>query len=117
MKNIIKIAIMILTLSLLCSCSTASGGDGGINADTDPFVLKATVSAVGERLEVEVIESDYAFGPYWVIISDATEFVGKGGESIKKSDIKSGDTVEITYSGQVMMSYPPQIVAHKIKVI
>ena len=31
--------------------------------------------------------------------------------------INVGDKVEITYGGQVMMSYPPQIVAKKIIVL
>ena len=119
MKKIIKIAIMVLTLSLLSACGTSSGGgsDVGDGGTVDPFVLKATVNAVGERIEVEVIESDYAFGPYWVITSDDTQFVGKNGGKITKQDIKAGDTVEITYNGQVMMSYPPQIVARKITVL
>ena len=120
MKNIIKLAVAILTLSLLFSCTdnreNHGGGDNG-GSMSQSFVLKAIVSTVGEKIEVEVIESDYAFGTYQVITSDATDFIGKDGSAITKSDLKSGDTVEITYNGQTMLSLPPQIVAHKIVVI
>ena len=36
---------------------------------------------------------------------------------IKRVIAVAGDTIEITYGGQVMMSYPPQIVASKIQKI
>ncbi len=77
--------------------------------------MTARVTAVGEKIEVEVLESEYAFGPYWVITDENTVFE-RGGRKIKRSDISAGDTVEIYYSGQVMLSYPPQIVAHRITV-
>ena len=124
MKNIIKIAIMVLTLSLLCSCSASGGNnvgggnDGGGDGESGPeFVIKAKVNAVGEKIEVDVIEGEYASGIYWVITSEQTEFLGKDGGKITKQDIKAGDTLEIVYNGQVMMSYPPQIVARKITVL
>ena len=82
----------------------------------EQFVLKGIVKSVSDhsQLEVEVIESDYAYGIYWVHVSDAT-FVDADGNSISVNDIKAGDTINITYGGQVMMSYPPQIVAYKIQ--
>lgn len=121
MKNIIKIALMVLTLSLLCSCSPTengekSGGEGG-SSDNTEFVLKATVKALGEKIEVDVFEGEYASGLYWVITSDETEFLDKDGNKITKNDINAGDMVEIVYNGQVMMSYPAQIVARKITVL
>ena len=118
MKNIIKIAFMVLTLSLLCSCG--AGGTNGSGSGSDggqQFVIKARVNAVGEKIEVDVIEGEYAYGIYWVITSEQTEFLGKDGGKITKQDIKAGDTLEIVYNGQVMMSYPPQIVARKITVL
>ena len=33
----------------------------------------------------------------------------------RADNIKIGDTVEISYSGQTMLSYPPQVVAYSIK--
>ena len=113
MKKIIRIALALLTLSLLVSCAAVD--DDGEDTPGD-FVLTAIVGEVGEKIEVEVIESDYAFGTYLVITSDATEFIEKDGNKISKSDLKSGDKIEITYGGQTMMSLPPQIVAQKIVV-
>ena len=118
MKNIIKIALLVLTLSLLASCApNENGGDNGGGGGGQTFTLKATVNAVGEKIEVDVIEGEYASGIYWVIVSDETELIGKNGKKIAKDDIKVGDTLEIVYNGQVMMSYPPQIVARKITVL
>ena len=81
------------------------------------FILKATVISVNEKIEVDVIESDYAFGTYLVITSNETEFLDKNGNKITKNDLSNGMVIEITYGGQVMMSLPPQIAARKIKVI
>ena len=118
MKNIIKIAIMVLTLSLLCSCGAGGTNDSGGGSESGPeFVIKAKVNAVGEKIEVDVIEGEYAYGIYWVITSEQTEFLGKDGGKITKQDINVGDSLEIVYNGQVMMSYPPQIVARKITVL
>ncbi len=81
----------------------------------DKFKLLAIVKNVGEKIEVEVIESDYAFGEYWVITPSDIKYTDKNGEEISRADLNSGDKIEITYGGQVMMSYPPQIVATAIK--
>jgi GNAT superfamily N-acetyltransferase len=80
------------------------------------FILTGIVKANGEHLEIEVINSDYAFGIYWVLTFDETEFLNKSGEKITKNDISIGDMVEITYGGQTMLSYPPQIVAQRVKI-
>ena len=110
MKKYLAVALAMLMLMMVGCQST----------DNDPitgnFHLKAIVKSNdgGDRLEVEVIESDYAFGIHIVHTSNAV-FINAEGEAISPSDIQIGDTVEITYSGQVMMSYPPQIVALKIK--
>ena len=83
----------------------------------DTYKLYAIVKEVGDRLEVEVVESDYAFGIYWVIVSDATELFLSDGTRASLSDIKAGDKIEIVYNGQTMLSYPPQIVALGVKVV
>ena len=76
--------------------------------------MTAVVEGVGQKLEVTVTDSEYTFGIHWVITPDSTVYLDASGEPISRGDIKVGDTVEIWYSGQVMLSYPPQIVAHKI---
>ena len=113
-KKILALAIATIMLFAV-GCSPADVGTGG-NALGEKFVLKAVVKNTDTKgqLEVEVIESDYAEGIYWVHTSDA-KFVDAEGKSISVNDVNVGDTVKITYGGQVMMSYPPQIVAYKIE--
>lgn len=102
-------------MALLLSCAPTEDIDdiqGGRPASD--FQLKATVRAVGEKIEVEVYDSDYAFGTYRVITGPATEYYDEAGKAITRTDLNVGDKVEIYYGGQVMMSLPPQIVAAKI---
>jgi len=81
----------------------------------DDFQMVVKVLNIGEKIEVEVFESENdASGIYWVITSDETEYFNQNGEKLSKENIEIGDTIEIFYGGQVMMSYPPQIVAKKI---
>ena len=112
MKKILCITLALLCLVMLCSC----GKDADVtNGD---FKLQATVEEVNLlRIEVEVYNSDYAFGTYWVLTSNSTSFLDKEGNTISRSDIQVGDKVEITYGGQVMMSYPPQIAARVVQIV
>ena len=87
------------------------------NQNKSEFVLKAIVKKVGEHIEVEVIESNYAFGTYWILTPSTTVYYNANGSVINRQNIKVGDTVEISYSGQTMLSYPPQVVAYSIKLI
>ena len=91
-----------------------------IVSSTEPLAsvtMTATVIAVdGGMLRVDVVESEYTYGEHVVHVSDATPILAANGSLIALSDISVGDTVEITYGGQVMLSYPPQIVAKKIQV-
>lgn len=115
-KKILALAMATLVLFAV-GCAPSDSGTGNQNPTGEQFVLKATVKSVSDphHIEVEVIESDYAFGVYWVLTGADTVYLDASGNSITKSDIKVGDTVKITYGGQVMMSYPPQIVAYKIE--
>ena len=108
MKKLLAIITAVITLLLFTACKETM---------SDNFILKANVISVGEKIEVEVIESDYAFGTYLVITANETEFLNANGVKISKNDLKTGNVIEITYGGQVMMSLPPQIVAKKIKVL
>lgn len=112
MKKVIKLILATVALPalLLCGCRD-KGGDLG-----ESVRMLARVVAIGDRIEVEVLESEYTSGPHLVITTPDTVFESKDGRKISRSDIKVDDTVEIFYSGQVMLSYPPQIVAHRISV-
>ncbi len=91
-----------------------SGGESDSGNSQNKFILTATVTDVSDRLMVNVTSGEYAEGIYSVIIADGAPLLDKSGKSISLSDISVGDTVKITYNGQTMMSYPPQIVARKI---
>lgn len=123
-KRIFALAIA-LTMLFLVGCSLTEGGNtnggdmsggnmsGGGNMNRgDYFMLKAVVQGVyDDRIEVEVIESDYAFGIYWVRTGDHTSYSQADGSPATRSDIEAGQTIRISYNGQTMMSLPPQIVA------
>ena len=88
------------------------------NTVTNEFILKAIVKDIeNDRIVVEVIESDYAFGIYHILTFNTTKYLNENGSIINRQSIKIGETVEITYSGQTMLSYPPQVVAYSIKVV
>ena len=108
LSKIIKIALLVLCLGALTACDAAPTGEPG------EFRLKATVTAVTDRLEVEVYDSDYAFGTYHVLTDISTAYYNANGGRISASDIKPGDRIEIYYGGQTMQSYPPQIYSAKI---
>ena len=143
MKNLSLIIILILSLLVLISCAekddgndkggsgdgSESGIPGGFNGEDDvidygegkmdtTFSMTATViEKNGDVIEVDVISAPYEnSGTFWVRTHSGTEFFDSEGRSVSLSDIKVGDKVTVTYSGQVMMSYPPQIVAHSITV-
>ncbi len=133
MNKIIKASARFLSAALLTSCGmnpAANGNDkgnaennakGGQNQEerniSESVMMRAVIRDIGEKIEVEVTESEYTFGIHWVITHDATAFYGKDGSVISRGDLNVGDNVEILYSGQVMLSYPPQIVAHRITVL
>ena len=83
----------------------------------DGFIMRATVIAVREKIEVEVTEAEYADGIYEIIISDKTEITDADGKPYNRTIITEGRELLITYNGQTMLSLPPQVVAKKISVL
>ena len=116
--------VLLLLLAFICmmtACTTPAStetpdaeADGGVRGG---FFLKGEIRAINENIEIEVIESDYAFGLYWVSVSDDTVYETKDGAVADKTILSVGDIVEVEYGGQVMMSYPPRIVAAKIRLL
>ena len=106
--------IMLLNFIVLLLSVGAIGGCRAPEPTPPEFRLTATVTALGEKIEVDVTEGEYASGIYWVIVSDLTEIYDSEGNKIGREKISVGDTLEIVYNGQVMMSYPAQIAARKI---
>ena len=119
LKKIISLILLAaLSLSLFsCKLDIDQAKDDNDELPGSDFKMTAIITELGEKITVDVIKSEYTSGIHLVITSDKTDFRGKDGSPIKRSDLKVGDTVEILYSGQVMMSLPPQIVAAKITVI
>ena len=120
MKKIWLCAALLLLACLLVSCGGDADGSEDALTENASVAMTATVMRVIDdgKLEVDVIKGDYgADGIYWVIVSEKTAFYGKDGAPVKPADIKEGNTVRILYGGQVMMSYPPQIVAARIRIL
>ena len=111
MKIILKSMLFVLSLGALFCCN------GRSKVEEPRFKMKATVERIGEKIEVNVYEAEYASGADWLVIGDKTKYEGSDGKAISLADISPGDKIEVTYNGQVMMSYPPQIAALKIRKI
>jgi len=113
MKPLCKILFIALLALLLPlgACASTDGGDLPTNGD---FSLQGVVRSVGDTFEVEMTDSEVAFGTYIVITHTATAYYDKNGNEITREDIGIGDCVTVKFNGQVMRSMPPQIVAYSI---
>ena len=114
MKKILVSLIIIFSLGCLVGCMPSQLRN---NCMRQNVTMLAEIKDIGDKIEVDVIEGEYAYGEYWVITSDDTIFYDKDNNKITKNDLLAGDKIMIEYKGQVMMSYPPQIVAVSIKVV
>ncbi|MBE6605134.1 MAG: hypothetical protein E7639_05470 [Ruminococcaceae bacterium] len=109
MKKFLLFSLLLLSLFTLFACDNAEepAPDGSVQ-------MIADIKSMGEKIEVEVLESEYASGIYLVITGEQTTYLDSEGNTLSRTDLSVGDTVKIQYNGQVMMSLPPQIVAVKI---
>ena len=76
----------------------------------------AVIQNIDEKIEVEVINNEVLFGEYWINTGEQTQYYNHNGEEITREELNVGDIIEIDFTGQVMMSFPPQIVALKITI-
>lgn len=106
-KMLFFAALTVLTLPFLLSVSESPRLDGSVS-------MTARITEIGERITVEVIESPYTFGTHIVHTPPKTLYLDEHGKPIDRTALSVGDVVCIRYSGQVMLSYPPQIVAAEI---
>lgn len=103
-----KFALLIIICSLfLISCTK-------VNPEAN-FSFTAVITSIGEEIEVNITESEYLEGVCILLIDKAVIY--KNDEKILKKDLQIGDKIEIHYTGQVMLSYPPKVNAITIKVI
>lgn len=106
--------LSLLSLCLLAGC-TAVKGEGA--HPEEEYTLIGRVTEIGENILVEAEESETAFGPYLVHTPSTTVYTDVAGNRTDRDSISVGDRVRIAYGGQVMLSYPPQIVAYSISVL
>ncbi len=115
MKKLLKCAALAISAATLLSVgASAVGREGKIG---DSVKMTARIENIGEKIEVTVLESEYTSGPHWVITPPETKYFDARGREISREELRVGDTVEILYSGQVMLSYPPQIVAARLTLV
>ena len=95
--------------------------NGGIVNDSiqlqdGEVAFRGKVTSVSDKrhIEMEIIDSEIAFGTYWVIVDESTKFFDTNGNEISRTDVKIDDTIEVVFSGQVMNSFPPQIFAKRV---
>ncbi len=119
MKGSLRALLSVLTLALLlagiCACRAEEEPD--YEFPEEGFVMTARITAIGERIEVEVVKSEYISGPVWVITNEETPILDEDGKKTDISALGAGDLIKIAYSGQVMMSYPAQIVGLAIQMV
>ena len=108
MKKIFINIILILFIFLQLGCTSGE--------NLNKFEMIATIQNIGEKIEVNVTESQYTNGIHLVITSSQTKISNASG-TLNKDGLNKWDIVKIVYNGQVMMSYPPQIVALEIVVL
>ena len=90
-----------------------NGAEPDMNENS--FVMRAVIENIEDKITVNVYEAEYAEGIYLINFGESTVFSDSDGNAITVSELKVGDKIEITYNGQVMMSYPPQVAAKMIK--
>ena len=119
-KKILMLALAVIMLFAM-GCQPGNHDNGGVEErnENGDFVFKGKIKSLDSegQIDVEIIDSEVASGIYWVLISNETKFQNKSGNKISPDSLKVGDTIEITFSGQVMMSYPPRISAWVITLL
>lgn len=116
-KICISCACVLLIVVIIIGCLLISSKNRNTSNETlnqieqnEKFVFVATIVEVEEtRLVVEIKEED---STSWLT---GTVIVLLGDDNKQVFNVK--DEVKVTYSGQVMMSFPPQIFAMSIEKI
>ena len=114
-----KIGIILILITLIISLPSCSifGGGNEVDASNANVEMVAEILEINDTILVDVKKSEYAFGPYVIILHENITYLSSNGSKISKSRLKVGDLIKINYSGQVMLSYPPQVVAYTITLI
>ena len=113
-KKLLRGVALGLALPILLSASASPSASEPPHLDGRVSMI-ARITEIGERITVEVIESPYTFGVHVVHTPEETLYLDESGKPLPRTALSVGDVVRIDYSGQVMLSYPPQIVAARIQ--
>lgn len=114
-KMLFFAALTALTLPFLLSVSASPARGKAEPPRLDGRAsMTARITEIGERITVEVLESPYTSGVHIVHTPPETVYLDASGKPTDRTALSVGDVVRIRYSGQVMLSYPPQIVAAEI---
>ena len=111
LTRITLLGILLMNLGFLFACGDCQNEQN--NAD---ITMVAEILEISDTILVDVKESDIAFGVYTLIPAESVKYFSCDGSKIAKNDLKVGDLIEVKYSGQVMLSIPPQVVAYSITV-
>ena len=109
--HITILGTLLMSFSCLFACSDCQNQQN--NADV---TMVAEILEINNNILVDVKESDIAFGTYILIPAETVTYFSKDGSKITIKELKVGDVIEVKYSGQVMLSIPPQVVAYIITV-
>ena len=113
-KNVLKRLMCAVLCTLIAPATLTLGGCEG--EKNEGFTLRGVVRNIEDKIEIDVTEGEYAEGIYLIIYSSG-EFLNREGERVDISALRVGDLIEVTYGGQVMMSYPPQVAASVIRIL
>ncbi len=108
MKRFVFPILFLMIIPFLFACV-----DRG-NVDME-YEIIGVITSIDEKIEIEVEENQNAYGTYLVVTGIQTKYYNKNEEAIKRSDLKIGDRILVTYNGQVARSLPPQIFALQIQ--
>lgn len=106
MKKLCAVVSVLFCLLLLGSC----------NSSAQPRMLKGTVLRVnGNSLFISTSElKDSEIDKAYVNITPSTVLKTSDGKSITGKDFKEGDSLIVGYSGEILTTNPPQIIALSI---
>ena len=109
MKRIIRTISIILAILL-----AAAGGYYGGRRSVRPMVGTTFYAVIEEIRENRILVQGLEIndinrrGAFELTVGDKTEFIWRG-VPITAEDLKVGNTISVTYTGEVLESYPAQV--------
>ncbi len=116
MKKGIGFLLIAINLILGLTACSIFNGDKEVDLSNVKVEMVAQILEINDTILVEIKKSDYLMGKCIIILHEDILYLSSNGSKISKSHLKVGDIIKISYGGQVMLSYPPQVVAYKIAI-